>query len=536
MKTLSKTLSKALVATSLCLASSITMASSGADLLMQKTGNSILGAKSQFKASKQLELDNPFLVQLYGSFRELGTSSFEVNTWVNTVLNKDYEKAAHLITVMKEKAPQKFKAMIDATALYLYWQLDLPQTFFNAWLRQSSEHKFLDTVLGVALDELIAENSSKWFIKNGVVLSADQKIQLTQIQDIDSKFNFSAQAWKALRSGDKALTWIKKLAPKDPLRFYLAQTIVVDLAKQGKLGDAAGLLKEVHEPKAASSENTEEIVDYYMLLARLLYQAGALDASSHYYSLIPDESKKYLQSKIENLWINLRNGEMAKVKGDLASLELEIFEDKFLPEIYLVSSIANLKLCQFKQVKSAFDQFISNNKEWSKKINRNIEAETPAEVDATDFFLSSVNTALTKLTEENTKLTKLAKRSVEATVPAVGEQAHWKTAIVHNMRVQNIGHKAKTYELRKRWSNRKKVLEASIRKMRFVKIEFISLMRKINKRLAQTHKKSSDSVTTYAAAAKKRDQVAFPFDGVLFSDELFNMTAEVKSLCLSGGK
>jgi hypothetical protein len=532
MKTL---VNKSLIA-SLCLTSTLSLANSGVDLLMQKTGSTKVGTQTSFKATKQLELDDAFLVQLYGTFRELGTTSFEVNTWVNTILSKDYEKAAHLITVMQEKAPEKFRPMIDATALYLYWRLDLPQTFFNAWMKLSSEGQFLNSTLGVALDEVVAQESSQWFIDKGIIISADQKIQLKQIENISSKFNFSAQAWNALRTGNAALSWMKKLAPKDPLRFYLAQTIVVDLAKQGRLADAAGLLKEVHEPKANETEQTEEIVDYYMLLARLLYQAGALEASTHYYSLIPDESKKYLQAKIENLWIELRNGDMAKIKGDLASLELSLFKDKFLPEIYLVSSIANLKLCQFTNVKNAFDQFISNNKEWSKKIDKNIAAENPAEIDATDFYLSTVTKALNNLSAEKIKLSELAKKSVEATVPAVGEQAHWKKALVQNNRTHTMGMKTKTYELRKRWGNRKKVLEASIRKMRFVKIEFISLMRKINKQLAKAGTKHSDSVTSYSAATKKRNEVEFPFDGVLFSDEVFSMRAEVKSLCLSGVK
>jgi ATP adenylyltransferase/5',5'''-P-1,P-4-tetraphosphate phosphorylase II len=64
-----------------------------------------------------------------------------------------------------------------------------------------------------------------------------------------------------------------------------------------------------------------------------------------------------------------------------------------------------------------------------------------------------------------------------------------------------LANKNKTYELRKRWENRKKILESSIRKMRFVKVEFISLMRRMADKIKNN--KDADSITTYQAAPQK---------------------------------
>ena len=82
------------------------------------------------------------------------------------------------------------------------------------------------------------------------------------------------------------------------------------------------------------------------------------------------------------------------------------------------------------------------------------------------------------------------------------------------------------------WSNRKKLLEQSIRNMRFVKIEYLSTMRRLKSKLALLNNK--DSISTQLAARSKTDQIKFPYDGVVFGDELFNYSSDIKNLCLKG--
>ncbi len=507
-------------------------AQSGADLLLEQSGNGNTATQISFKSHKQLELDDPFLVQLYGSWKSAGKLNFEVNSWMNLIVNKKYEKAAHLISVIKKKAPSNYLSVVEAASLYLYWKLNLNQTFFNAWLRHSAESNFLKSQLGVALDQTISKNASLWFINNGIHIGPDQKLQLKSLRTNDNRFNILAQSWSALRTGEEALYWLPKLAQDDPLRFRLAQTIVVDLARQRKLGAAAKLLKQVYEPKLHNSDDLEKISSYYMLLARLLYQAGAMDASEHYYRLIPEKSQQFLQARVEALWISLRKGDMPHLKGELASLDLKLFDDKFLPEVYLVSSIAHLKLCQFQNVKKAFDSYIRVNKNWAAQIRKNRLQESPALINEYDYYLNIVLRGMKSQKIEKEQLDRLAQASVEATVPAIGVQEHWLTSRQDLNTMMSMTAKRKQFELRKRWENRQKILDSSIRKMRFVKIEFISLMRRYAQKLEE--KSGVDKVTTFAAASAKKNQLEFPFDGMAWGDEPFHLTAEVKSLCLAG--
>lgn len=501
----------------------------GADLLLQKTGIQEQTSHQLIAKHEQLKLDDPFLIQFYGQWKAAGKLDFDTNRWAQLIVGGKLKEAAHLLTVIEKKAPERFQALVNGTKLYLYWKLNLANSFFAEWTRLSSNTNFLETELGMAIDQLAGADISNWLIQNGIQVSPNQKQQLKSIEDKNSKLNFAFQAWVSLRTGENCLQWIGKLAATDPLRYYLAQSVVVAYAKKGKLGDAAKILKEVYEPKLEQSNNIEKISSYYLLLARLLYQAGAMDAASEYYKLIPEESSQFLQARVENTWIALRKNNMPALKGELASLKLDMFQEHFMPEVYLVNSIANLKLCQFADVKDSFDRFIDDNTKWAKKIESNIQKENPAVIAKNDFYLQIIKNANSSLQKELATLESLAKESIEATVPAIGVQKHWKMAKQNIAFGLTLAQKKRTNELRRRWSNRKQILDSAIRKMRFVKVEFISMMR----RFAHKMNPNSDKIRTIKAASKKKN-LEFPFDGIIWGDELFKMTAEVKSLCLSG--
>jgi hypothetical protein len=514
-------------------ASSLSFADSGADLLMNETGAGDVVVTST-TLTKKIYLDDPFLVLLYGNWKAKSNLSFEVNSWMDLVFEKKFTEASHLLTTIKAKAPSDFMMNVEATEIYLYYKLGLSQTFFNEWLNLSVNKKFLDQSMGVALDQIVGANASVWFITNGIQITNDQKIKLGMIKASTTKFNLSAQAWAALRTGEEAHASLMALPENDPLRFYLAQTIVLANARQGKMKFAAQFLKQVIEPSVMRSKNFEDQVRYHMLLARLLYQAGAMDAAVHYYTMVPEKSRFFLQSRVERLWIYLRKGDMGQLKGDLTSLNLNLFADTFLPEIYLNSSIAHLKLCQFAEVKQSFDAFISTQKNWRKIIEKNINADEPMIVDAADPYLTFVNNALVSQAQETKSIDRLADQSIEAIVPSVGIQPHWTKAKNAMIRTTQLTEKVKVAELKKRWENKLKIQDEAIRKMRFVKIELLSLVN----RLAQESQsnKNSDRVTTYAAAARKSNQIEFPYDGLTWGDEVFNLTAEVTNICLLRNK
>lgn len=501
-----------------------------ADLLLNQVDNNPIESKIIVNSQKRLNLDDPFLVQFYAKWKSLNHLPFELNNWAQLIIDHDFKKAAHLITVIKDKTPKDFLLTFHGANLYLYWKLGLKNTFLDQWLDVASNTDFLNHEISIAIDQLITQDESKWLVENGIELSPDQVLKLKTISTTNSKFYNILMAINALRSGENALEWIGKLNENDPLRFYLAQTLILNYSKNNQLAHAAKLLKEIYEPKLNKSNNTEEISSYYLLLARLLYQAGALDAASDYYQLIPQASKYFLNARVENLWITLRKNDVSKLKGEVTSFELDIFNNSFLPEVFLVSSISNLKLCQFENVKKTFVKFIAINSKWSQLIEKNILSENPTLIEEDDFFVKLKNNALKSLALEKTQLLKLSRESIEAVVPAIGEQIHWQAALDYMNKSEERVIKNKTVEIRRKWLNRKQILASVIKKMRFVKIEYISLLRKFSNQLAI----NTDSVSVYNAATAKTNQIDFPFDGLIWGDEPFQLSAQVRSLCLRG--
>lgn len=512
---------KALLTLSIIACSVSSYGSTGSDILL---GDKKLSKENKIiNYQKQLVLDNPFLVQLYGSWKSLNTNNKTINKAVQLTLGKEFYNAFVSLNKIENGRSPREKAFVSALKLYLLWEQDLAQTFFTEWVELSSTDKFLGTELSIALDQLLIKKDSRWFIENGISLSPKLLTSLNKISEMDSGFNHLAQAYFSLRGGKDSLKWIGKINPTDNLRLKLADSVILAYAKNNELANAAKLLKEIYEPALSKSSDVDELSDYYILLARLLYQAKAYDASEHYYSLIPDKAKVFLQARVEKLWISLRDDNPQQIKSELKTLSLSIFDKKFIPELHLVSGIANLRLCQFKEVEHAFNSFVRVNKENIKEISKNIASPNPKMIDSEDFFVKLANTSILKKDLEQKRFDSWTESGVDFS------QYSERLVLLKSHSEQVL-----TSELHRKWKNRQVLIEATIKKLRFVKVEFLSQMRRLNKSISL--KRQQDSVKTIASGREKSDRFSFPYDGVLFADELFHISSEVKDLCLRSKK
>jgi hypothetical protein len=510
-----------LLVVSLLTCSMNNFAETGSDILL---GDKKLNKESRIiNYQKQLVLDNPFLVQLYGTWKSLNTNDKEINNSVQLTLNKEFHKAFLSLAEIKSSNHPRKELLVSSLKLYLLWEQDLAQSFFSEWVELSSTGTFLGTELSIALDQILIKNDSKWFIGNGITLSSKLMGELKKLSEIDSGFNHLAQAYFSLRSGEEALKWISKINPNDDLRLKLADSVILSYAKKHELANAAKLLKEIYEPALVDSNDVDELSNYYILLARLLYQAKAYDASEHYYSLIPDKAKVFLQARVEKLWISLRDDNPQQIKSELKTLSLSIFDTKFIPELHLVSGIANLRLCQFKEVEHAFNSFVRVNKENIKNISLNLSSANPGMIDADDFFVKLANTSITRKGLERKRFDEWSTKGADL--------GHYTARL---SLLQNSSKQVLTSELHRKWKNRQVLIETTIKKLRFVKVEFLSQMRRLNKSISL--KRQQDSVKTIASGREKSDRFSFPHDGVLFADELFHISSEVKDLCLRSKK
>jgi tetratricopeptide (TPR) repeat protein len=484
-------------------------------LLMEKDGADLDFSKD-LKIRKQLELDDAFLIQLFSRWKALGAVEPQTNDWMQSIFTKDFSKA---LVELPKVTDGKVESLKKPAELYLLFRLGYFQTFLNEWISFTGNSGFLKSELGLALDQVVAPQSSLLLLKSGFSLNPTLRDLLKNTEkDLESRLNISLQAYKALQSGEGAVQWIGRLNNSDELRLHLAHTALLAYGKKGQLGASGKLIKKVVEPWIEKSENPDEIALYFMTLGRLLYQARAFKEAGDYYKRIPESSKYFLQARTEYLWVLLQERDFSQAMGELGTMELGIFEKRFYPEIYLVSAIGHTMMCQFTDAKDSIHQFVSVNKDWAKRISLAIKSDNPPTVEET-FYSRRMRNQVLSLKKE---ISGLKEKKIEKYNP----QLQFNLSFVKN-RLKEESHR--------QWINRQKILESSLYKMKFVRIELLSRMRAVAEGL-KGRIPGQDVVKNYQAAAVKtsKNQLVFPNDGMLWGDELFSMTGDVKNLCIKG--
>ncbi len=496
-------------------------ADSGLDILMQQESKAQLNEK-MLQYQKSLDLSNSFLVQAYGQYRALGINDIAERVFFESFFAGEYLDTLKAFDSISKHGRKE--ALVDSIELYCLWKLELNHRFFKKWIQVSRKYNFSKTEVGFALDQVLGKKASKRLLDIGFFVDSSEKQNIKKISNQNLYINHVLFGYSHLKNGNKGLDALLQLDKKDPLIFPLARTIVVDFAGKGQLGDAAKILSDYMNPKIEASNNTEEISRFYLLMGRLLYQAKAFDAAWEYYSSIPDESSYYLSAQTEKMWISLVRSDYSRILGSYQTLKWDSIALKaYNPDIFVLGAMSNLRLCHFNDVKTAFDKFISVNKDFAKSIDENLRSNDPVQIDDNHFYLNQLVVAKNTLKLEDDRALIL-----------VGEKSSLYSLINTNKELQNIQGQI-FLEKRQEWSNRKSLLEQSLRRMRFAKIEFLSTLRRYKDKLALVQK-NEDKIKTVTSAIDKSDTLVFPYDGIIFGDELFNYYSKVEVLCMEGKK
>ena len=482
------------------------------DVLLNEKGAEI-NLNKDLKVQKVMRLDDPFLIQLFSNWKASGPLDHKTNAWFQKIVDHDFRAALIELDTIN---PNKISKIKRAAELYLLYRLGLPQTFLGEWIKHASTSNFLKTELGIALDQVVGPQASNLFMSSGFSLTPKMNESLSIIENIPGHLNHGLQALKYVKSGNKAVKWIGKLKTTDDLRVQLAYSAILSYAKQGKLGASGTLVKKVIEPWIESNSDPEDIAFYYLTLGRLLYQAKAFKESIAYYKLIPESSKYFLEARTESLWGRLQTRDFSNSVGELASLKMTVFSEQFYPEIFLASAIGHTMLCQFTDAKKSIHSFVKSNKKWGKKIDAALKEENPAPVRVT-YSIRQKRNAVKSITKE-LAFFKIVKK--DAYNSHLNKRLAYSELLLRG-------------EAKDQWKNRYKILDSALYKMKFVRIELLSRMKAVTEGL-KNKLPGQDSVKRYQAATLKEGQLAFPYDGKPWGDELFNMSADVLNQCIQG--
>lgn len=490
---------------------------------------SLTSAQNVFEGFK---LKDPFAIQAFSDWRSAGKLEYEVNAWYLKLLQGKYEEAAHLLNVMKNKMPNELYASYRASEIYLFHKLGLNQRFFDTWVDFISNDKLFKSKAGMTLSQYIDMHSLKFFGENVIQITQEQRqIILDKVEMVTPFFTF-AKAAIYLRKGEDAYQSMVNIPAGHELKMPLIKTVLLAKARKNELAEAGKIIKKYLEPEIEKIKDPIVLGDYYINLARFLYQAGALDAAENFYLKVPNKHNQFTQARAELMWIYLRTNNTAKLRGQIASLKSTLFENYFIPEIYVVRSISNLKLCQYEEINNDFEDFVTANKKWAQIIKENLENEEVFESQVlSDYFYNRAEKRIATIKAEIDLTEKLAKRSVKAALPAIGVQPHWEKSInvlnKHLVQAQ----KQRLLEFKRPWKNREKILAEAIKKMKFVKIEAMTQMRNLIRKNASLGEGNEASEPIMS-----KDSLVFPYDGALWQDEVLNLQAKAKSYCLKRGE
>lgn len=508
--------------------STLAHAQYGADALLQTTGTSVENKTgTQNLDMGQFKLSDPFLQTVFLEWRSAGNLPFEVNRWFTQVLNHDYANAAHQWTAVQNHLPASLKPVANYTWAYLAWRMELSNTFVDAWTEARRSGANERVSLSFA-QTLAMENPAQWVNNNRPFIGATLATELLAMPaPVGLELELTALAGQ--HNPQHAARILEQLPLGHPLALDLATTAVLNHARKGEVGEAGKILKRRVEPELEKRGNARALPQHYLTLGRLLFQAGALEAAEAFYARVPRGVPEFIPARTERTWALLRLNRIGELRGELQSLASVTLKDRFLPEVSLVRSISNLKLCRYGDVAQDFKMFVETQGTWARTIQAALVDPTKAKLDMPDRRVQMTEAAIALRQKEEASLNKLAEASINATLPAVGVQPHWKAAQNRLAEVTSEQQSQLTKEKTRFWKNREVVLTEAIRKMKFVKVEAMSQMRMANAS-APTTEAASDTVARIQAAPKKGAQT-YLFDGVYWPDEQFNLHAKAQTRC-----
>ena len=413
----------------------------------------------------------------------------KLHSVIDHIFSKRYSRA------LKQLSSLPPTPLTAALKLYLFYGLKLHHLFIAQWIEAASEPSFLKTKFAFALEHLAGPSLMEAFHHSPPYLSLRSKAKLNKISGKRSPFTLFLKAHAAPE--EEAVRWIPHLPLHSPQRRLLAYKAIYAYAKKGSLGASGRLLKEVVAPTLTEDE---QWAYFHLTLARLLYQARAFDQAVHYYALIPESSSYFFKAKTEALWIKLRKRDFSQIKGDLATLELDAFKGHFAPDLSITRALTALLLCQYGEARQSIDQFIHIHRPWIKAIERELRSPSPKDLGPHDFALKNLNDGIKRLERERSSIALTQERDFLDSLKKEAQRE----------RIERI---------KLKWKNQKKILESSIRKISFVRIELLARLRLLADKEAKKPWMDRDTRRVYTSEVAK-NQLKFPRIGPLWGDEL----------------
>ena len=420
-----------------------------------------------------------------------------------TVLEKSWNE-------IKSKVPHK---SLIPDAHVAYWRAlverGLEQEFIDDLILSLADKEFRNAPIIVDALTALKKDFAGQVIEHHVIFS-DAQTKFLQKLPWDDIFS-DLKAFAAMRQPSYTQEALSHISVHHPVREQLINSAVYNLAFAKKPQDAIKLIEteQVNDIGADAAERLQ------LTLGRLYFQDARLDKAEEAYLKIPLSSPRISTAREELLWVWLRKGDDSRLRGTLATLIAKDLPGRFMPDLFVVRAISNLKLCYLDEARRDILQFAEVSKKWAPMIDAAVTTKPYMRPDdGLDWYGSYLESAREERLEEQ--------KAVLGTAYEKGN-----IAILAQIDAQLQREYARI------WHNQDSVLRESIRKMRFVKIELMSQIENgVRPRLESDVAQKKKIEAAEKVSSESKDRWSFPYDGVRWSDEQYLARSTAYNVCL----
>lgn len=200
------------------------------------------------------------------------------------------------------------------------------------------------------------------------LLSADQndypKESLPQINYLKAKYfirkNLPGKALEA------AL-----LVPEKTPQYYKAQYVAaVAEYELGRVDASLTRQKSVTTELSKNGKDNTVLALFEMNLGRESFQKAKYKDSLEAFQKVPKENSLWIQSLIEEGWVQLQSKDMPGAIGNMHSIQSPYFSGVYKPESYVLRSIAYLSICQYADAFKSIAYLEHFYQPWLDRINK----------------------------------------------------------------------------------------------------------------------------------------------------------------------
>lgn len=433
-------------------------------------------------------------------------------SWFTGVLTDDFETAVGSWETVKSQVGQKNMPLGHAAYVYSLYKLGLYQSLVEEMLQANS--LWLSSVLSAELQNFLSAQMDRVLTQAGVYIYPDLRKQLLASKLTNKTLRATLLSYAFLSEPAELPKYLPDLPKTNLILRPGVKKSVAFLMNQSKLKEA--------------EEIARLVPGNHLDLARVYFQAGELHKAAEAYDKVSRQEELYPASREELAWTYLRMNDVGGLRGLTNQLtRLDNIADR--PESYVLQAISNLKVCNYAAAKQDIQFFTRELTPVARKIDavsKLSKAPAPARP---DVWTQSIQRRLVLLQKEVDVWTELEEEK-----------------IVKKLRgYQAVAQNELQSHYKRQWNNEYKMIDEAIVKMRFVKLEYLSQLRRLEQYEERPHLLSqkvlnketlvADASVSGSLAALKNaesEKMVFRADEALWSDEVYRLRSLTPSECV----